>query len=96
MKRFVGGLREALESPMSLVHNPALLTGRPKAAEGTEGAIVLAGETAWRSGTLAGMGTPRAACAAAPYSILALHGLVTEAADALAPSASHLLFTFFD
>lgn len=73
MKRFVGGLREALESPMSLVHNPALLTGRPKAAEGTEGAIVLAGETAWRSGTLAGMGTPRAACAAAPYSILALH-----------------------
>ena len=42
MKRFVGGLREALESPMSLVHNPALLTGQPKAAAGTEGGLFLA------------------------------------------------------
>ena len=43
MKRFVGGLREALESPMSLVHNPALLTGQPQAAVGAKGVQALTG-----------------------------------------------------
>ena len=73
MKRFVGGLREALESPMSLVHNPALLTGQPKAAVGTEGGLVLAGGLHASLALWKGVGQPQSGMCRCSLSGLALH-----------------------